>query len=210
MTSGFTRAMMVLILTALLVGALSAAPAVAEDLAALQATHSWLPWPDFILPGHPLADVVADVLSGEWWRQPPWKIPMMVNALQKDVLECEITAYCSSCPDGGGRYTRWSSRTHRGICAADPKYWGPGSVVWIGPPINEVVIVEDTGGAVKGPDRFDVCMEGSHDRCIQIGRRTATYVPLNRVEPKSRWGTKPDGWHPPVWATPPDTTENGG
>jgi 3D (Asp-Asp-Asp) domain-containing protein len=205
----YAKILTILGLAAMLVGAISAACA-DEDLGMLATEHSWLPWPEYVLPGHPLMPVVTGILSGDLGRQPPWKLPMLVNALQKDVQACTITAYCSQCADGGGHYTRWGSRTQRGICAADPKYWGPGSVVWIGPPINEVLIVEDTGGAVKGPDRFDVCMEGSHHMCIRIGRSAATYVPLNRVEPKRRWGTKPKGWHPPVWATPPDEVAVGG
>ena len=204
MTSSPARAITILILAAALTGASGIAPVAADDLTALRSEFAWLPWPDFILPGHPLIPVVERLLDGEWYKQPPWKLPMLVNALQKDVLECEITAYCSQCADGGGQWTRWGSHVRRGICAADPKYWGPGSVVWIGPPVNEVVIVEDTGSAVKGPNRFDICMEGNHQMCIRIGRRAATYVPLYRVPPKKRWGTKPAGWHPPVWATPPE------
>ena len=205
----YAKILTILGLAAMLVGAISAACA-DEDLGMLATEHSWLPWPEYVLPGHPLISVVTGILGGDLGQQPPWKLPMLVNALQKDVQTCKITAYCSQCPDGGGRYTRWGSRTQRGICAADPKYWGPGSVVWVGPPINATLIVEDTGGAVKGPDRFDVCMEGNRDMCVRIGRSAATYVPLNRVEPKRRWGTKPKGWHPPVWATPPDEVAVGG
>jgi len=210
MTSGLTRATIVLLLAALLAGALSAVPAAAEELVAQQTVHDWLPWPDFILPGHPLIPVVEQLLTGDWQRQPPWKLPMMVNALQKDVMECTITAYCSQCPDGGGKWTRWGSPVRRGICAADADYWGPGSVIWIGPPINEVLIVEGTGSAIQGPDRFDVCVEGSHDMCRRIGKRGAVYVPLHWVEPRAKWGSKPAGWQPPVWAHPVDPSEYGG
>lgn len=164
----------------------------------------WLPWPQVWPHDHPLVPVIERVLEGDWRKQPAWKLPMLVNGLQKRPEECVITAYCSQCCDGGGRYTRWGSRVRRGICAADPRYWGPGSVIWIGPPVNEVVVVEDTGGAVKGPHRFDVCMEGNHEMCIRIGRTNTIYVPLYRVPPRRNWGTKPDGWEPPVWARPPD------
>jgi len=148
--------------------------------------------------------VVERVLEGDWRKQPEWKLPMLVNGLSKSPEDCTITAYCSQCCDGGGYYTRWGSHVRRGICAADPRYWGPGSVVWIGAPVNEVCIVEDTGGAIKGPHRFDVCMEGAHDMCERIGRSRTIYVPLHRVEPTSRWGDKPAGWQPPVWARPPE------
>jgi 3D (Asp-Asp-Asp) domain-containing protein len=179
-----------------------AAPAAAgtSDLAA---EHSWLPWPTVWPAEHPIAPVVERVLEGNWRTQPAWKLPMLVNGLNKEPKECTITAYCSECLDGGGGRTRWSSPVRRGICAADPDYWGPGSVVWIGPPVNEVCVVEDIGGAVQGPHRFDVCMEGAHDMCYEIGISSTIYVPLHRVPPRDRWGVKPDGWQPPVWARPP-------
>ncbi len=169
----------------------------------LAAQHSWLPWPSVWPAEHPLSDVIERVFENNWRAQPDWKLPMLVNGLTKEPEDCKITAYCSECFDAGNT-TRWGSHVRRGIAAADPRYWGPGSVVWIGPPVDEVVIIEDTGGAIKGPHRFDVCMEGSHDMCAQIGVRTTTYVPLHRVPPTSRWGAKPAGWEPPVWAHPPD------
>jgi len=175
------------------------------QLYGLMNTHSWLPWPDVWVSDHPLLPVVEGVLAGAWENQPEWKLPMLVNGLQKEPESASITAYCSRCCDGGGRYTRWGSRVRRGICAADPRYWGPGSVVWVGPPVNEVLIVEDTGSAIKGPWRFDVCMEGNHAMCNRIGRTSTIVVPLHRVEPTSRWGDKPRGWQPPVWALPPGT-----
>ena len=196
-------------LVALAVCGLMAVPAQAQDLAMLQGEYRWLPWPDFILPGHPLIPVVESILTSDFSEQPPWKLPMMVNALQKDVMDCTITAYCSQCPDGGGRRTRWGTHLRRGICAADADYWGPGSVIWVGSPINEVLIVEDTGSAIQGPDRFDVCMEGDHSMCGRVGKRAAIYVPLYRVEPRSNWGSKPAGWHPPIWATPEDEVAYG-
>jgi len=173
-------------------------------LTELAVQFPWLPWPSVWPAEHPLVPVVERVLEGDWQKQPAWKLPMLVNGLGKSPEACTITAYCSQCCDGGGRYTRWGSKVRRGICAADPAYWGPGSVIWVGPPVNEVCIVEDTGGAIKGPNRFDICMEGAHEMCNRIGRSTTIYVPLHRVPPTRNWGDKPRGWHPPVWATPPD------
>lgn len=190
-----------LLLAALVIVAV-AVPVSAEPFE-LGATHPWLPWPDVWDKGHPLAPVLSSVLSQEWWRQPDWKLPMLVNGLRKQPQQCRITAYCSQCCDGGGRWTRWGSRVRRGICAADPDYWGPGSVVWIGPPVNEVCIVEDTGSAIQGPHRFDVCMEGNHAMCIRIGVSRTIYVPLHRVPPTGCWGDKPHDWEPPVWAHAP-------
>ena len=177
---------------------ISMSPASAQ-LTSIAAEHTWLPWPSVWPAAHPLAPVVERVLESDWAAQPAWKVPMLVNGLSKQPLECSITAYCSQCCDGGGRYTRWGSPVRRGICAADPRYWGPGSVVWIGEPVNEVCIVEDTGSAIKGPHRFDICMEGAHDMCYEIGRRKTTYVPLHRVPPPTRWSDKPKNWSPPVW-----------
>ncbi|MGC9318854.1 MAG: 3D domain-containing protein [Armatimonadota bacterium] len=191
---------------AVLTLAVLATPALAQfaQIDRLAASHSWLPWPEEQVTDHPLEQVVTSVLTGEHGEQPDWKLPMLVNGLRKQPEQCTITAYCSRCCDGGGRYTRWGSPVRRGICAADPDYWGPGSVVWIGPPVNEVLIVEDTGGAIQGPHRFDVCMEGAHYMCREIGYSETVYVPLHRVPPKARWGQKPQGWHPPVWCTPSD------
>ncbi len=91
------------------------------------------------------------------------------------------------------------SRDEGGICAADPRYWGPGSVVWIGPPINQTFTVEDTGGAVKGEDHFDMCVGTSHAACSKIGvRRNVEYVVLYRAAPRSRWGRRPSGYRPPL------------
>lgn len=206
----FQPTVALLVLAMALQGGTTAPPVVAEQLISQQMVHDWLPWPDFILPGHPLIRVVEQILAGDWQKQPPWKLPMLVNALQKDVMQCTITAYCSQCPDGGGKRTRWGSPVRRGICAADAAYWGPGSVIWVGPPISEVLIVEDTGSAIKGPNRFDVCMEGCHEMCERIGKRQSSYVPLYWVPPRAAWGTKPPGWHPPVWALPVEPADYDG
>jgi len=149
---------------------------------------------------HPLGLVVGRIMAGEAGQQPAWKLPMLANGLRKQPLTCTITAYCERCPDGGGRRTRWDSPIRRGIVAADPRYWGPGSVVWIGGPINETLVVEDTGSAIKGPNRFDVCATGNHQLCRTVGKLAhVTYVPLYRVPVQRSWGQKPKGWQPPLW-----------
>ncbi len=192
----------VMVVAAIALVCSAAVPALA-GCTQLAAEHPWLPWPSVWPAGHPLAPVVERVFENGWRKQPDWKLPMLVNGLNKSPEDCTITAYCSQCCDGGGTMTRWGSHVRRGICAADPDYWGPGSVIWMGPPVNAVLIVEDTGGAIQGPHRFDVCMEGAHHMCRRIGYSDTIYVPLHRVPPTSRWGQKPDGWHPPVWARPP-------
>lgn len=148
---------------------------------------------------HPLVPVVRRVITGESGKQPSWKLPMVLNGLRKRPITAICTTYCEKCSDGGGRGTRWGTRLRRGIVAADPRYWGPGSVIYIGPPVDEVLIVEDTGGAVKGANRFDVCVTGHHALCTRWGKFKATYVPLHRTQPRRRWGRRPAGWHPPQW-----------
>lgn len=148
---------------------------------------------------HPLATVVRRVIDGEQGEQPPWKLPMLVNALRKTPLEATITAYTELDP-GCTTRTAWGSSVRRGIVAADRRYWGAGSVVWIGPPICETLIVEDVGSAIKGPHRFDVCLPGDLAAARAIGlRRHVTYVPLHREPPRRHWAAKPNNWHPPVW-----------
>ncbi len=149
---------------------------------------------------HPLAEVVRAVEAGERGVQPAWKLPMLRNGLAvKPVLTARVTAYSWKDPDGGGKRNRWGARIRWGTVAADPRYWGPGSVIWMGPPVNMTLIVEDTGGAIKGPHRFDVCVDADRAFSRWFGYRKVQYVPLHREVPRRRWGTKPADWHPPVW-----------
>ncbi len=159
---------------------------------------------------HPLVPVVRRILSHEAGQQPPWKLPMVLNGLLRAPTTARCTTYCELCPDGGGRGTRWGSRIRRGIVAADPRYWGPGSVVYLGPPVDEVLIVEDTGSAIRGRYRFDVCVTGHHALCSQWGTFRTVCVPLHWEAPRRRWGDKPAGWHPPVWELTPRLIETAG
>ncbi|MCX7599760.1 MAG: 3D domain-containing protein [Armatimonadetes bacterium] len=159
-------------------------------------------------PGqHPLTQVAYRILAGKAGKQPPWKLPLVLHGLSKQPRAARCTTYCERCPDGGGTRTRWGTRLRRGIVAADPRWWGPGSVVYIGPPVDEVLIVEDTGGAVKGQYRFDVCVSGHHALCSSWGRFRAVCVPLYWTPPRVRWGCKPAGWQPPVWEVTPRLVE---
>ncbi len=207
-TSASTRRHIVIAVVLTLLIAMTMTAAFGSEIARLASIHSWLPWPDRQVQDHPLTPIIRGILRGEYGEQPAWKLPMLVNGLRKEPKTATISAYCSQCCDGGGRYTRWGSPVRRGICAADPDYWGPGSVIWVGPPVNEVLIVEDTGGAIQGPHRFDVCMEGAHEMCREIGISETIYVPLHRVPPRKRWGEKPEGWEPPVWCTPPQQDDS--
>lgn len=148
---------------------------------------------------HPLVPVIKRIVSGRAGKQPEWKLPMVLNGLRKQPLMAKCTTYCEKCPDGGGLYTRWGTHIRRGIAAADPRYWGPGSVIYVGPPVDEVLIIEDTGSKIRGPHRFDICVTGHHALCRLWGTFKTVYVPLYRTAPRRRWGVKPAGWHPPVW-----------
>ncbi len=148
--------------------------------------------------GHALEGVIAFIRAGKSTETRDWVLPLLVKALSRPLRGAHITGYSSRDADGGGPYTRWGTRVRWGICAADPRYWGPGSVIWMGDPVNQVLVIEDTGGAIKGQHRFDVCTGDNPQSSAKIGRRRANYVPLYVAPPSSRWGTKPDNWRPPV------------
>lgn len=148
---------------------------------------------------HPLAKVVRRVMDGAFGEQPAWKVPMLVNGLRKEPLRATLTGYTEFDP-GCTTRTAWGSRVRRGIVAADRRYWGPGSVIWIGPPISETMIVEDVGSAIKGPHRFDVCLAGDPAAARALGvQRNIVYVPLHREPTRRHWSQKPTKWHPPIW-----------
>ncbi len=147
---------------------------------------------------HPLFPVLKKMWSGEFGPQPTWRLALLYQGLQNEPRTAKVTAYSSRCPDGGGPWTRWGTRVRRGICAADSRYWGPGSVIWLGAPIESMLIVEDTGSAIKGPHRFDACFGADAAACSRFGVRRIDYVPLYIAPPKRRWATKPRGWLPPI------------
>lgn len=147
---------------------------------------------------HPLEGAIAAIRTGKSTETRDWVLPLMVKALNVPLRQARITGYSSRDADGGGPYTRWGTRTRWGICAADPRYWGPGSVIWMGDPVNQVLVVEDTGGAIKGEHRFDVCTGDDPASSARIGSRRANYVPLYRATPKRSWGHKPRNWSPPL------------
>lgn len=148
--------------------------------------------------GHPLEGVIAFMRAGKSTETRDWVLPLLVKALATPMREARITGYSSRDADGGGPWTRWGTRVRWGICAADPAYWGPGSVIWMGDPVNQVLVVEDTGSAVKGRDRFDVCTGDNPASSAKIGLRRANYVPLYVAKPRRTWGSKPANWRPPV------------
>lgn len=145
---------------------------------------------------HPLRELLDILSSPTARRQPAWKRTLVWLALNTKPRHAHITAFCPQC---GGQRTRWGTAVRPGIAAADPAFWGPGSVVWVGPPVDHILVVEDTGPAVKGLDRFDVCVSAEHEACAEIGQLSgAIYVELHRSKPRARWGRKPANWQPPV------------
>lgn len=79
-----------------------------------------------------------------------------------------VTGYCSACSGSIGLH----DRTLRvGQCAADLRYHPEGSRVWIEG--HGTLTVRDVGGAIKGPNRFDV-YQGTRSRCTcghDVGRQ---------------------------------------
>jgi 3D (Asp-Asp-Asp) domain-containing protein len=145
---------------------------------------------------HPLREVLDALASPPARRQPAWKRTLVWLALNTKPRHAQITAFCPHC---AGQRTRWGSPVRPGIAAADPAYWGPGSVVWVGPPVSHILVVEDTGSAVRGLDRFDVCVSLDHGACVEIGQRSEVlYVELYHSKPRAKWGSKPANWRPPV------------
>lgn len=151
-------------------------------------------------PDHPLPSVLMKMLRGEFGRQPAWRLALLIQGLSEEPRTARMTAYSTRCVDGGGPRTRWGSRVRPGICAADPRYWGPGSVIWVDAPLYKMLIVEDTGGAVKGRDRFDISFADDARAARRFGVRRLEYLPLHVVPPRRSWGRKPADWEPP---TPP-------
>ena len=145
-----------------------------------------------------MAAVARKAIAGEFGDLPEWRLMLLLSGIGKEVVSAKVTAYSSRCPDGGGPRTRWGTRVRRGICAADPRHWGPGSVLWFGPPVEQMVMVEDTGGAIKGRHRFDISLGTNTAACRRFGVRRVSYIPLYQAPPSRNWGTKPKGWIPAV------------
>ncbi len=154
--------------------------------------------PADVTPEHLLIDVVRKMWAGEFGDQPEWRLSLLVRGLREQPRTARVTAFSSRCADGGGPWTRWGTRVRRGICAADARYWGPGSVVWIDAPIEEMLIVEDTGSAIRGPNRFDICFGDDAAACSRFGVQQVQYIPLHVATPRAAWGNKPGDWSPPA------------
>jgi 3D (Asp-Asp-Asp) domain-containing protein len=101
-----------------------------------------------------------------------------------------VTAYCSRC-SGGVDQCGVPLRTgtvaadtwlHRGAAPAGAlhahdgrwRWYWVGDRVRFGAPLNATLTVRDCGGAIRGRDRFDLCLGNRHG-CPQWGRRHVAY-----------------------------------
>ena len=85
-----------------------------------------------------------------------------------DMRTATVTAYCGAC---SGNVGCRDNRLHVGDCAADPRWHKDGEKVWIQG--FGVLTVRDTGGDIKGRDRFDVYL-GACGQCRcgeRVGRK---------------------------------------
>ena len=96
-------------------------------------------------------------------------------------IEAVVTAYTAYAESTGKQpghpafnITASGYRGAPGVCAADARYYPFGTAIYIhglGP-----CVVLDTGGAIKGPNRFDYYVGGTQEdavrKAIEIGRRT--------------------------------------
>jgi 3D (Asp-Asp-Asp) domain-containing protein len=152
----------------------------------------------------PAKAVAAGIVPGTWFTAPrgdfEWymfsvahgntKAPterhtldLLAAALNagKRASPAKTTAYCSRCPDGGGKQSAWFGHIRQGYVAVDPRYHRPGERIWFGAPWNTVLVAADTGGAIKGRNRFDVCLQGTaRHECPRYGCRTVPHVVLGR------------------------------
>lgn len=108
---------------------------------------------------------------------------------------------------GGGSTTAWGINITRDalrhhVIAADRRYYGPGSIVYIkaiknshgnivwppdGSP-GRLMIVADVGGAIKGPYRFDICVAGLWNRYRNVDAHHGGEVFVVYRVPIQRWG----------------------
>ena len=88
--------------------------------------------------------------------------PPVAQAADAPMRTAKLSAYCSACNTPRHSDTGKYGHLRKGDIAADKKYWPAGTriyIVGIG-----LCRVRDTGGAIKGKDRFD-CYLGWHKRC---------------------------------------------
>jgi len=108
----------------------------------------------------------------------PWRT---AEAARPTRGKARVTFYCRSCSPGKRVADPRRRVTDPGGVAADPRYHPLGSRVYIeGFGTRRV---DDTGGAIKGPNRFDVRL-ASRGRCHRYGVKRLQYRVVSRPKNK--------------------------
>jgi len=125
---------------------------------------------------------------------PEWKrtVTQRIRARRIGRFDAYLTAYCtdsSADSTGGGPCAAWDGIPLRwGHAASDWRHVPKGTVLFVGPPVDAILIVVDNGPGVKGPGRLDICTtDGSVYRllsrqisagqpaaCWRLGRKTTS------------------------------------
>jgi 3D (Asp-Asp-Asp) domain-containing protein len=110
--------------------------------------------------------MILFALALGWWLEPaPEPVPLFVFDVVAEPTAAPtyetatVTAYTADCEGCIGiTYDGTKAESHRRILAADPRYYPMGTRVELVFPDGDVQIytVRDTGGAIKGPRRFDL------------------------------------------------------
>ena len=104
---------------------------------------------------------------------PQWKrtIAERIRTRQIGRFDAYLTAYCtdsSADSTGGGPRAAWDGIPLRwGHAASDWRFLPKGAVLFIGPPVDAILIVVDNGPGVRGAGRLDICTtESGHYRSL--------------------------------------------
>lgn len=86
-----------------------------------------------------------------------------------------VTGYTACDPGMDCRgITASGERARPGIVAADPGFHSFGDLVCFGPPVSQCLRVQDTGGAIRGPERFDVFFE-DRGEALEFGVKNVSF-----------------------------------
>ena len=142
-----------------------------------------------------------------------WGEPFIQYALKQGrIVRSGVTTFYAPSREGdaldGGNMTAWGinieTDTYRHhLVAADPDYYGPGSIVYIkaikdsqghqiwpqdGSP-GRLMIVADTGSAIQGPYRFDISVAGQWENYKRYDAKWNIEVFAVYRTPKTSWGS---------------------
>lgn len=129
----------------------------------------------------PLQELVERIENDP--KAPEWKrtVAQRIRARQIGRFDAFLTAYCtnsSADSTGGGPYAAWGGIPLRwGHAASDWRFLPKGAVLFIGPPVDAILIVVDNGPGVRGAGRLDICTtESGHYR--SLSRQISTSRPV--------------------------------